>query len=77
MKNHKDKDLIQDGWMTIDDFIDRLTPGLKEYLKGNWGFKGADDLHHPVDLFTTASIYMDIACHLANDFINCRHDTEH
>lgn len=74
---HKEKHLRQDGWLTIDEFVDQLVPGLKEYLKGNWGFRGATDLHHPVDLFTTASIYMDIACHVANDFIHCHHDEEY
>lgn len=74
MSKHNNKDLIQDGWMTIDEFIAQLTPGLKEYLESNWGMRGAKDIHHPVDLFTTTSIYMDIACRVANDFIGCKHD---
>lgn len=76
-KKHKEQDLIEDGWMTVDEFIKNLTPGLQEYLQRNWGNRDKDHLHHPVDLFTNASIYMDIACHVAQDFINCRHDTEH
>lgn len=74
---HKDKDLRQDGWLTIDEFIEQLIPGLTSYLKGNWGFRGSDDLHHPVDLFTTASIYMDVAYHVAEGFESCRHVKEH
>lgn len=74
---HSDNKLREDGWMTVDDFIKTLVPGLQEYLERNWGFRGKDDLHHPVDLFTNASIYMDIACHVAQDFINCRHVKEH
>lgn len=76
LRNHKDKDLIHDGWMTVDQFIDTLVPGLREYLSTNWGNRGKDDLHHPVDLFTNASVYIDVACHVAQDFINCRHDKE-
>jgi hypothetical protein len=71
---HNNKDLIQDGWMTIDEFMEKLTPSLTEYLKSNWGMSGKDDIHHPTDLFTTASIYMEIAYRVANDFLNCRHD---
>lgn len=74
---HEDKHLIEDGWMTIDEFIDALIPGLREYLHTNWGRHSADKLNHPVDLFTNASIYLDIACHVAQDFIVCRHDKEH
>ncbi len=73
-KTHKDKDLIEDGWMTIDEFMARLTPGLTEYLKSNWGMGGETALHHPTDLFTTASIYMDIAYRVSNDFLDCKHD---
>lgn len=76
-KNHKNKDLLQDGWMTVDEFVDSLIPGLREYLSTNWGNRGKDDLHHPVDLFTNASVYIDVACHVAQDFINCRHVKEH
>ena len=75
-KNHKDKDLLQDGWMTVDEFVDSLIPGLREYLKHNWGNQGDTRLNHPEDLFTNASIYLDVACHVSRDFINCRHDKE-
>jgi hypothetical protein len=76
-KNHKNKDLVQDGWMTVDEFVDALIPGLREYLKHNWGNQGDDRLNHPEDLFTNASIYLDVACHVSRDFISCRHVKEH
>ncbi len=75
--HHTDNHLRQDGWTTIDEFLDDLIPGLREYLYGAWGYRHKDSLHHPVDLFTNASVYLDIACHVANDFIKCRHDKEH
>jgi hypothetical protein len=55
----KDKDLRARGYMTTDEFVDTLIPGLKEYMQRNWGFTSKDDLHHPEDLASTASIYMD------------------
>ena len=75
-KKHKNKELVHDGWMTVDEFVDALIPGLREYLKHNWGNQG-DDLHHPEDLFTNASVYLDVACHVSRDFMNCRHDKEY
>lgn len=74
---HGDQELREDGWMTVDEFIETLVPGLREYLQTNWGNRGEDQLHHPVDLFTNASIYLDVACHVSQDFINCRHVKEH
>ena len=73
-KNHQNKDLIEDGWMTVDEFIQHLIPGLTEYLKSNWGFSGEDGLHHPADLFNTASIYMEIGYKVIEDFHRCSHE---
>lgn len=72
---HKNQQLIEDGWMTIDDFVDRLTLGMKDYLHSNWGTGGKkDDLHHPEDLATNASIYTEIAYRVLADFKKCIHD---
>ena len=73
MRNHNNKDLVQDGWMTVDEFMAQLTPGLTEYLRENWGLRDKDALHHPTDLFTNASVYMDIAYRISNYVINCKH----
>ena len=71
-KRHKHTDLLEDGWMTSDEFVDRLTLGLREYLNSNWGHaKGA--LHHPEDLATTSSVYMEVAYRVIADFSGCRH----
>ena len=58
--------------MTSDEFVDRLSLGLKEYLNSNWGHaKG--ELHHPEDLATTASVYMEVAYRVIADFGGCHH----
>ena len=54
--------------MTSDEFVNRLIPGLKEYLSKNWGVKGKDELHHPEDLIANASIYIEVAYHVLVDF---------
>jgi hypothetical protein len=72
-KNHKDKELREDGWMTTDEFVDCLVPGLKEYLSRNWGVKNRDELHHPEDLAANTSIYLEVAYHVIADFHSCRH----
>ncbi len=61
------KELIARGYMTPGDFVDRLVPGLKEYLKHNWGCK-PDELYHPEDLFSNAEIYLEVARHVVGDF---------
>jgi hypothetical protein len=60
-----DNELRQRGYMTPDEFIDALTPGLKEYMISNWGRNG--QLMHPEDLATTASIYMEVAYRVIAD----------
>lgn len=65
VSNHE---LREHGYLTIDEFVDRLLPGLKEYLYGNWGRGNKLELHHPEDLFSNASIYLDVALHLVADF---------
>jgi hypothetical protein len=64
-KETPDNKLRQHGYMTPDEFIDALTPGLKEYMISNWGRNG--QLMHPEDLATTASIYMEVAYRVIAD----------
>jgi len=61
------KELIARGYMTSDEFVDRLIPGLKEYLRNNWGVK-PNELHHPEDLFSNTGIYIEVARHVVVDF---------
>jgi len=63
-----DKELRKRGYMTSDEFIDRLIPGLKEYLSKNWGVHNKNELHHPEDLVSNATIYMEVAYHVLVDF---------
>lgn len=67
-KGPSDKELRAAGYMTTDEFVDKLVPGLKEYLKGNWGITSRDKLHHPEDLVANATIYMEVAYHVIADF---------
>lgn len=69
MKTSKEEqELRAHGYMTPGEFVDSLVPGLKEYLKHNWGCK-PDELYHPEDLFANASVYIEVAAHVAGDFI--------
>jgi hypothetical protein len=67
-KKDKEEDLRAYGYMTPGEFVDTLVPGLKEYLRHNWGAK-PDELYHPEDLFSNAEIYLQVARHVAGDFI--------
>jgi len=67
-KEITDASLRKAGYMTVDEFITILMPGLKEYLYKNWGSLGNKSLHHPEDLAMNASIYIDIMGHVLCDF---------
>jgi hypothetical protein len=41
---------------------------LKEYLEKNWGVHKKHELHHPEDLISNASTYIEIAYHVLVDF---------
>ena len=45
------------GYMTTDEFVDTLIPGLRQYMSGSWRWAGEDALHHPADLASSASSY--------------------
>jgi hypothetical protein len=62
------KDLRAAGYMTSDEFIETILPGMKEYINKNWGFAGKNELHHPEDLIMNMQIYCEIAYHVLVDF---------
>jgi len=59
VKMPNDKELRSAGFMTIDEFIEKFTFGLKEHLKTTWAFAKMHELHHPEDLAVNASVYAD------------------
>jgi hypothetical protein len=63
-KDPTDKELRAKGYMTSDEFIDRLTPGLKSYLEGNW----TSGLSHPEDLISNTLSYVESAYLIICDF---------
>jgi hypothetical protein len=67
-KRITDKELRKRGYMTSDEFVDTLVPGLKEYLSKNWGVHNKNELHHPEDLISNVSIYIEAAYHVIVDF---------
>lgn len=62
------QELRKNGYLTIEEFIKTIIPGLSEYLENNWSYTEKDALHHPEDLLTNASIYLDIACRTVGTF---------
>jgi hypothetical protein len=68
VKKTTEDDLRSYGYMTIEDFIDCLMPSLTDYMNSNWG-SAKNDLHHPEDLFSTASIYIEVGRTMAGSFI--------
>jgi len=54
------------GYLTADEFVDALVPGLKAYLKEN-GSVGKE-LSHPEDLAYGAVSYIETLCHVFATF---------
>ena len=67
VKKSEDQELRDCGYMTPNDFVDKLVPGLKEYLNKNWGMV-PNRLYHPEDLASNVAIYMEVAYHVLVDF---------
>lgn len=67
MKKITDSELRSYGYMTIEEFVDCLMPSLKDYLESNWG--RANELHHPEDLFSNASVYIEVGRIMAGSFV--------
>ena len=63
-----EKELRAAGYMTTDEFIETITPGMKEYMNKNWGSSKKNTLHHPEDLIMNMQIYCEIAYHVLVDF---------
>ena len=55
--------------MTVDQFVDRLSEGLRNYMKANWAEEDeSEELHHPEDLAANASNYTEIMYRVIGDF---------
>ena len=65
-----DEDSLREaGYLTIDEFVDKLSVGLRDYMHSNWGHSlDKNELHHPEDLASSASIYTEIAARVIGDF---------
>ena len=63
-KDPTDKELRARGYMTPNEFIERLTPGLTAYLQGNH----SDSLCHPEDLIGDTLSYIETAYLVISDF---------
>ena len=53
-----EKRLRAEGWMTVDEFMNRATPAMREYLLRNWN---SDEgvVMHPEDLGSNALAFME------------------
>lgn len=60
-------DLRKHGYMTPKEFVERITPGLVEYMKDNMGTFNDDGLSHPQDLVLNTVSYFEIMFHVISD----------
>jgi hypothetical protein len=63
-KDPTEKELRARGYMTPDEFVDRLIPGLMAYLQGNH----SENLCHPEDLIGDTLSYVETAYLVIADF---------
>lgn len=45
------------GYMTINEFVEKFSFGLKEYLRNNWKDDEGLEIHHPEDLTSNMLSY--------------------
>ena len=62
-----DEQLMERGYMTIDQFVDRLSESLRGYMHSNWPSTG-EELHHPEDLAANAAVYTEVMYRVIGDF---------
>ena len=55
-KDWTDEDRREFGYMTINEFVDKFSLGLREYLHNNWK-SNPDELMHPEDLTSNMLCY--------------------
>ena len=64
-----EEQLMERGYMTVDQFVDRLSEGLRNYMKANWSEEDeSNELHHPEDLAANAATYTEIMYRVIGDF---------
>lgn len=56
------------GYMTTEEFVETLVPGLRQHLANSWRWAGDDALHHPADLASTASMYTESVYNVIDTF---------
>jgi hypothetical protein len=62
-----DEQLIERGYMTVDEFVDKFAKSLRDYMHANW-LTSEDKLHHPEDLAANATIYTEVMYRVIADF---------
>ena len=62
-----DEQLMERGYMTIDQFVDRFSESLRGYMYSNWP-SNTEELHHPEDLASNAAIYTEVMYRVIADF---------
>lgn len=63
-KDPTDKELRDRGYLTPDEFVERLVPGLKQYLERSW----TAGLCHPEELASNTLSYLEVAYYVISDF---------
>lgn len=56
------------GYMTTDEFVETLIPGLRQHMADSWRWAGDGALHHPSDLASTASLYTESVYNVIETF---------
>lgn len=52
-----DEDRRSFGFMTVDEFVEKFSFGLRMYLHNNWKSNEPNELHHPEDLTSSMLCY--------------------
>jgi hypothetical protein len=62
-----DEQLMERGYMTVDEFVDKFAESLRGYMYSNWP-STTEDLHHPEDLASNVAVYTEVMYRVIADF---------
>ena len=67
-KDITEKVLRERGYLTVEEFIGKLLPGLQSYMDSNLSPENKDSIFHPEDLFSNALTYLEVGQFIVGSF---------
>jgi len=67
-KEVTEKELRERGYLTVEEFTDKLLPGLQSYMESNLAAGEKGKIFHPEDLISNALTYLEVGFFIVDSF---------